>query len=127
MDEPTKRVVRRPVGDDRAATARSTSLVREAKAGFAEAHTTSTPPIEVTCENVTYSMGAWQSTVTEEELIHALTHTLRLPAFDEYILGYKDRSHVMDAALIPEVGPSKNGMCWPFVVHAGVVKGRASD
>ena len=101
--------------------------VKEAKAGFAEAHATSTPPIEVTCENVTYSMGAWQSTVTEEELAHALTLTLRLPAFDEYILGYKDRSQVMDAALIPEVGPSKNGMCWPFVVHAGVVQGRASD
>src|SRR5690625_6573413 len=33
VDEPTKRVVRRPVGDDRALAACSTSLVRKASAG----------------------------------------------------------------------------------------------
>lgn len=99
--------------------------VKEAKGGFLA--TKASEITTVTCNNIEYAMGAWQHNITQQELDNALTLTLRLPAFDEYILGYKDRSQVMDAALIPEVGPSKNGMCWPFIVTAGVVQGKADD
>ncbi|MGV0397602.1 winged helix DNA-binding domain-containing protein [Corynebacterium suicordis] len=98
--------------------------VKESKDAFAAAATQS-QSIQVTCNNVIYHMGNWQQEVTLKELNNALTLELRLPAFDEYLLAYKDRSQVIEPHLTPEVGPSKNGMCWPFMVDNGEVQGRA--
>ncbi|WP_288813686.1 winged helix DNA-binding domain-containing protein [uncultured Corynebacterium sp.] len=98
--------------------------VKECKDAFA-AVTSQGKSTQVTCNNITYHMGNWQQEVTHAELNSALTLELRLPAFDEYLLAYKDRSQVIEPHLTPEVGPSKNGMCWPFLVENGEVLGRA--
>ncbi|KAB1658683.1 winged helix DNA-binding domain-containing protein [Pseudoclavibacter sp. CFCC 11306] len=52
----------------------------------------------------------------------ALAVTLALPAFDELLLGYKDRSTVLD----PKFGPlvmSKNGLGQPTVLSDGRIRG----
>jgi hypothetical protein len=46
-----------------------------------------------------------------------------LPAFDEYLLGYRDRSAVLDPAFAPLVCPGGNGVFKPVVVVDGVVAG----
>ncbi|QGU03206.1 hypothetical protein CKALI_11840 [Corynebacterium kalinowskii] len=68
-----------------------------------------------------YLMGAFQEDWSNFE--EALALTLSLPAFDEYLLGYKDRSDVCPAELVPIVGPTRNGICRPFVVTEGIVTG----
>ncbi|QMV84180.1 winged helix DNA-binding domain-containing protein [Corynebacterium hindlerae] len=65
-----------------------------------------------------HCMGAYQENVS---LDGVLGNQLDLPAFDEYLLGYKDRSVVCPAELVPIVGPTKNGMCRPFRVVDGEV------
>lgn len=70
-----------------------------------------------------YLMGGFQSGITSREVARALRSVHRLPAFDEYLLGYKERSQVCPAKLVPFVGPTKNGMCRPFTMRAGVVRG----
>lgn len=49
------------------------------------------------------------------------TGTLQLPAFDEYLMGYKDRTLAVDPMHTPVVGPTKNGLVAPVVVRDGVV------
>ncbi|MEJ5997875.1 DNA glycosylase AlkZ-like family protein [Corynebacterium sp. H130] len=66
-----------------------------------------------------YYMGAYQEEVSLESV---LDNRLDLPAFDEYLLGYKDRSAVCPAELVPIVGPTKNGICRPFRLKRGVVE-----
>ena len=46
-----------------------------------------------------------------------------LPGFDEYLLGYKDRSAVLDPAHAPLVVPGGNGMFKPMIVHGGRIVG----
>src|SRR5690606_31822940 len=46
-----------------------------------------------------------------------------LPAFDEYYLGYMDRSPVASAAVQERVVPGGNGMFRPVVVSGGRVVG----
>jgi len=46
-----------------------------------------------------------------------------LPGFDEYLLGYKDRSAVLATEHAPKIVPGKNGMFLPTVVVAGQVVG----
>ncbi|AKK04248.1 winged helix DNA-binding domain-containing protein [Corynebacterium epidermidicanis] len=79
--------------------------------------------VAVELAGVEYRMGEWQLSVEWEALEAALALRLELPAFDEYLLGYGDRSAVCPADLVPIVGPTKNGMCRPFVVEQGVVVG----
>lgn len=71
-------------------------------------------------------MGAFQDQLGGGELSRAIRASHRLPAFDEYLLGYQDRSQVCAAQHIPTVGPTKNGMCRPFIVEDGMVTGVAS-
>lgn len=59
--------------------------------------------------------------VAEEDLEAALALHLELPAFDEYLIGYKDRSEFLPSELVPIVGPTANGMCRPFRVHQGII------
>lgn len=71
-----------------------------------------------------YFMGGWQADVTSEELDQALNSEYRLPAFDEYLLGYHDKSFALADELRPQV-LTKNGISWNFVVGAGgAVTGR---
>jgi hypothetical protein len=46
-----------------------------------------------------------------------------LPGFDEYILGYKDRSAILDAAHANKIVPGANGVFKPTIVHGGKVLG----
>lgn len=46
-----------------------------------------------------------------------------LPGFDEYLIGYKDRSAVLDAEHAPRIVPGANGVFRPMVVAAGRVVG----
>ncbi len=46
-----------------------------------------------------------------------------LPGFDEYLLGYKDRSAVLEAKYAPRIVPGANGVFLPTVVINGWVVG----
>lgn len=71
-------------------------------------------------------MGAWQEAVTDPELAAALEVELHLPAFDEFLLGYHDKSYALPDQLRPRV-LTKNGISWDFVVRGGVVVGREGE
>ncbi|HXR64610.1 MAG TPA: winged helix DNA-binding domain-containing protein [Ktedonobacteraceae bacterium] len=46
-----------------------------------------------------------------------------LPGFDEYLLGYKDRSAVLAAEHSNKIVPGNNGVFFPMIVVAGLVAG----
>ncbi|GAB3943391.1 DNA glycosylase AlkZ-like family protein [Corynebacterium tapiri] len=69
---------------------------------------------------------AWQKDITAGELKEALEQEYHLPAFDEYLLGYADKSFALPDELRPRV-LTKNGISWDFVVRDGVVCGREGD
>jgi len=46
-----------------------------------------------------------------------------LPAYDEYLLGYKDRSHVLDDEFADHVCPGNNGVFQPMIVVDGQIVG----
>ena len=46
-----------------------------------------------------------------------------LPGFDEYMLGYSDRSVALDAAHAQKIVPGNNGMFMPTIVARGRVIG----
>ena len=46
-----------------------------------------------------------------------------LPGFDEYLLGYRDRSSVLDPQYFQKVVPGGNGMFMPTIVSGGQVVG----
>lgn len=48
---------------------------------------------------------------------------LALPGFDEYLLGYRDRSLAIDPARLSRVIPGKNGIFLPLLVQHGRVVG----
>ena len=91
-------------------------MLREGLRGVADV-------LEVPAGGETYWLGAWQEAVTAEELEAALAATYRLPAFDEYLLGYADKSYALPQQLRPQV-LTTNGLSWPFLVEDGVVVGR---
>ncbi|MFP7364753.1 winged helix DNA-binding domain-containing protein [Corynebacterium callunae] len=62
---------------------------------------------------------AWADSVTDAEVKAALEPELTLPAFDEYLLSYTDRSHLMDSEHLFSIGPGKNGVFKPFKVVQG--------
>ena len=51
------------------------------------------------------------------------TPVLALPGFDEYLLGYRDRSYVIHDADFPRVVPGLNGIFLPLIVADGRVIG----
>jgi len=57
------------------------------------------------------------------ELNTGTTTTYLLPGFDEYLLGYTDRSAVLDPAYAQRICPGGNGMFSPTIVIDGVVTG----
>lgn len=70
-------------------------------------------------------LADWQRDVTDAEVDNALSTPRDLPAFDEYLLGYTDRSDVMTDAVAVEVGPTKNGLFHAFHIEDGTVTGRS--
>jgi hypothetical protein len=57
------------------------------------------------------------------EINHATPSVHLLPGFDEYLLGYRDRSAVLDPAYAQRICPGGNGMFSPTIVIDGVVIG----
>ncbi|WP_313502469.1 winged helix DNA-binding domain-containing protein [Corynebacterium variabile] len=75
----------------------------------------------------TMYLGDWQVDVTDAELADAVSpeHAdIPLPAFDEYLMAYTDRSDIVTPDITAEVGPTKNGLVHPSVLRAGVVTAR---
>ncbi|WP_237242981.1 DNA glycosylase AlkZ-like family protein [Rothia nasimurium] len=78
-----------------------------------------------TLDGTTYYMGSWQKDVSPQELEHALSLTYHLPAFDEYFIAYKNRTHLFAPGVDPHTVMTKNGIGWPFAVEGGLMTGRA--
>jgi hypothetical protein len=57
------------------------------------------------------------------EINHTTPSVHLLPGFDEYLLGYRDRSAVLDPAYAQRICPGGNGMFNPTLVIDGVVTG----
>jgi hypothetical protein len=55
--------------------------------------------------------------------IEAVASSFLLPGFDEYILGYADRSLILDAQHANKIVPGNNGMFMPTIVVNGKVIG----
>lgn len=75
----------------------------------------------------TMYLGDWQVDVTDAELAGAVSPEqadIPLPAFDEYLMAYTDRSDIITPDVTAEVGPTKNGLVHPSVLRAGVVTAR---
>jgi hypothetical protein len=88
---------------------------QEAKLGIAGA---GARIARVPVDDVDYWMAA-----DAEEPTAAVSGTFMLPGFDEYILGYKDRSSVLDPRHASKIVPGNNGMFRPTIVHNGRVIG----
>ncbi|MGZ7441153.1 winged helix DNA-binding domain-containing protein [Paenibacillus sp. TH7-28] len=69
-------------------------------------------------EGVDYWMGPDDAQVNVEDSIICL-----LPGYDEYLLGYKDRSAVLDPDYAPLIVPGNNGVFMPMLVVNGEVAG----
>ena len=54
---------------------------------------------------------------------HSVSSVYLLPGFDEYLLGYKDRSAVLAEEHAPKIVPGGNGIFLPMLVAAGQVVG----
>lgn len=46
-----------------------------------------------------------------------------LPGFDEFMLGYTNRTYIVEAQYLPRIVPGKNGMFMPTIVVNGKVEG----
>lgn len=57
------------------------------------------------------------------EINHDTPSVHILPGFDEYLLGYRDRSAVLDPAHAQRIHPGGNGMFSPTLVMDGIVTG----
>jgi hypothetical protein len=86
----------------------------EARAGF---EAVKTHLVQETQNKQTYWMAS-DITVPKE-----MPGTFALPGFDEYLLGYKDRSAVLDAKHAEKVCPGGNGMFASTIVINGRVAG----
>ena len=73
---------------------------------------------QLTVERRTYWLSA-----SPPELSPSASDTYLLPGFDEYILGYKDRSAVLAPAHADKIIPGSNGIFMPTLVINGQVVG----
>ncbi len=71
----------------------------------------------------TDSKEYWMSQDSAAPTAHDSANAHLLPGFDEYLLGYKDRSDVLGAEHAAKVFPGSNGMFLPFIVVASPVVG----
>ncbi|TFV65313.1 UNVERIFIED_ORG: winged helix DNA-binding domain-containing protein [Bacillus sp. AZ43] len=93
------------------------TTVRDVKAGLAAVETTLET---VTVDGTEYLMDP----ATPDRLAAARAEAAGvhlLPGFDEYVLGYADRTAVLPAEFAERIVPGRNGMFRPTVVHDGQV------
>jgi hypothetical protein len=65
----------------------------------------------------------WLSKDQAEQTLDAAAGVYLLPGFDEYVLGYKDRSAVLTAEHAQKIVPGNNGIFFPTVVIDGQIVG----
>jgi hypothetical protein len=65
----------------------------------------------------------WMTSDAPGRIAHDKSSMHLLPGFDEYLLGYKDRSAVLAVEDAPKVVPGKNGVFLPTLVGGGRVVG----
>jgi hypothetical protein len=65
----------------------------------------------------------WMTSDASDQSAYDPSKIYLLPGFDEHLLGYKDRSAVLDAEHAPKVVPGNNGVFLPTIVLAGQVIG----
>ncbi len=89
----------------------------DAKRGIALART---DLVEVNSQGVMYWLSAIEADagIPSERLSAAV-----LPGFDEYLLGYQDRSAVLAAEFAPRIVPGNNGIFLPMVLASGEIVG----
>ena len=93
----------------------SKMTMSDAKRGLAEARDELT---EVSCAGGSYWMSPSQLAATPSEWsVHAL------PGFDEYLLGYQDRSDALPAEHANRIVPGGNGIFLPVILARGQVVG----
>ena len=77
---------------------------------------------ELTWEGKTYYL-AKDTEDRLESLLKQESFVAALPGFDEFILGYQDRSAVLPAAFSQRIVPGNNGMFMPTIIAGGDVIG----
>ncbi len=65
----------------------------------------------------------WTGTESPDNTAGAAFHAGLLPGFDEYLLGYQDRSALLATAHAPYIVPGNNGIFLPMVIVDGQVAG----
>jgi hypothetical protein len=85
----------------------------EARAGL---ETVKAHLLRETMDNQTY----WRGDAPASEPLHAL---YLLPGFDEYVLGYRDRSRFLEAQHADKICPGGNGIFFPTIVIDGQIVG----
>lgn len=65
----------------------------------------------------------WMTADVPAQTAHERSGVHLLPGFDEYLIGYKDRSAVLAAEHAPKIVPGKNGVFLPTIVIGGQVVG----
>lgn len=65
----------------------------------------------------------WEVAARVEIADHGVPRALLLPGFDEYLLGYAERSSCIDDADFERVVPGRNGVFLPMIVLDGRVRG----
>lgn len=65
----------------------------------------------------------WLAKDAPGQKAHTTSSVFLLPGFDEYLLGYKDRSAVLAAEHAQKIVPGNNGIFLPTIVVAGQVVG----
>ena len=88
--------------------------ITDARYAFKHAHCTQ----NIVLGGQEYAIGSWQEGITDSELKVALNRKLILPAFDEYLLGYADKSFALREELRPQV-LTRNGISWDFTLAVG--------
>jgi len=75
--------------------------------------------VECTLNDISYFM----SPDTLESPLRTQSSVVALPGFDEYVLGYKDRSAVLSPKHAQTIVPGNNGMFMPTIVVDGTIVG----
>ncbi|HEX2740263.1 MAG TPA: winged helix DNA-binding domain-containing protein [Rubrobacter sp.] len=65
----------------------------------------------------------WMTDDSQADLAFDESNVSLLPGFDEYLLGYRDRSAVLAVEHAPRVVPGRNGVFRPIIVVGGLVIG----
>ncbi|MDY5584881.1 MAG: crosslink repair DNA glycosylase YcaQ family protein, partial [Arcanobacterium sp.] len=78
-------------------------------------------------EGEQYFLADWQNDVSEVELKQALEVSVSLPAFDEFMISYKQRVEIFAPGVDPYSIMTKNGISWPFKVARARITGRYTE